>query len=367
MQCSFDMVTWNYFGEVIHSGFGIETITLVPSDDHVYFRIVSTDIPTYDAAADDFNGDGISNDDSINQGIDPVTPPPGTTPPGQMQGLVAGHVYTLKVVQIGGDDAGTRMHLLDRNYGFLPNPAEPNSIFPMKITSSGSAAETTITFESVNPVQHDTPIDLIFYKETPDPDATSDLIPSLEKLETLIIPKGDSSITSTKTFTGVDINPPPIWKVAPFVVRGIDQTQDPGTIGTWDSGVDKTSRRAGENDLGSKTDTWIMAPGDGPPNQVEIETNAPFHVYLACNVGVIAPTLLQDSTSTVSFSAIADPTTNDQRNSRKSRPHQTRHPRLSSRKRNLPLRTIENRQTPHRHRQRLSDYFLSPRPHPSPT
>ena len=56
-----------------------------------------------------------------------------------------------------------------------------------------------------------------------------------------------------------------------------------------------------------------MAPGDGPPNQVEIETNAPFHVYLACNVGVIAPTLLQDSTSTVSFSAIADPTTNDQR------------------------------------------------------
>jgi hypothetical protein len=54
-----------------------------------------------------------------------------------------------------------------------------------------------------------------------------------------------------------------------------------------------------------------MAPGDGPPNQVEIEANAPFHVDLTCEVSLIAPTLLQDSKATVSFSAIADPTTNE--------------------------------------------------------
>jgi hypothetical protein len=37
MQCSFDMVTWTYFGEVIHSGFGIEKVTFDPTTgDHVY-------------------------------------------------------------------------------------------------------------------------------------------------------------------------------------------------------------------------------------------------------------------------------------------------------------------------------------------
>ena len=76
MQCSFDLVTWTYFGEVIHSGFGIEKITFDPTDDHIFFRIVGSDIPTYDAVNDDFNGDGISNGDSIDQGIDPLTPPP---------------------------------------------------------------------------------------------------------------------------------------------------------------------------------------------------------------------------------------------------------------------------------------------------
>lgn len=30
MQCSFDLVTWTYFGEVIHSGFGIEKSPSIP-------------------------------------------------------------------------------------------------------------------------------------------------------------------------------------------------------------------------------------------------------------------------------------------------------------------------------------------------
>ncbi len=80
MQCSFDMVAWTYFGEVIHSGFGIERVTFdTTTDDHVYFRIVASDIPTYD----DFNGDGISNQDSIDQGIDPIETPSEILPPNQ--------------------------------------------------------------------------------------------------------------------------------------------------------------------------------------------------------------------------------------------------------------------------------------------
>ena len=79
----------------------------------------------------------------------------------------------------------------------------------------------------------------------------------------------------------------------------------------WDSGVDKTSRRAAATDLGSKTDTWIMAPADSPPNQVEIQANAPFHLDLGCEVGVIVPAFLQTSKATISFSAIPDATTNE--------------------------------------------------------
>jgi len=54
-----------------------------------------------------------------------------------------------------------------------------------------------------------------------------------------------------------------------------------------------------------------MAPADSPPNQVEIQANAPFHLDLACEVGVIAPALLQTSKATVSCSAIPDATTNE--------------------------------------------------------
>ena len=257
MQCSFDLVTWTYFGEVIHSGFGIEKITFDPTDDHIFFRIVGSDIPTYDAVNDDFNGDGISNGDSIDQGIDPLTPPPGTIPPGQIEGLVPGHAYTLEVVQINGANAGTRAYLLDRDYRLLENPTAPIDTFPIPITSTPAAAQTTITFTSVNPAQHDTPIDLILYTSIPEPGNSSNLIRGLEKIPPLIIPKGQSSITSTRTFTGTDIDVP-TWYVAPFVVRGIDQAQALdaiGIIGSWDSGVDETSRRAAATDLGVKTDT----------------------------------------------------------------------------------------------------------------
>jgi|GEM_PF-2359948 len=110
-------------------------ITFDPTDDHIFFRIIGSDIPTYDAVNDDFNGDGISNGDSIDQGIDPLTPPPGTIPPGQIEGLVPGHAYTLEVAQINGANPGTRAYLLDRDYRLLGNPTAPIDTFPIPITS----------------------------------------------------------------------------------------------------------------------------------------------------------------------------------------------------------------------------------------
>lgn len=308
MQCSFDLISWTFFGEVIHSGFGIERVTFDPADDdHLYFRIICVEIPTYDAANDDFDGDGITNADEVATGTNPLVAQPGSNPIIVNSGLVTTHTYTLEVTQTGGSDAGTRKYHLNRDYELLDNvPNETHHPFPIPIAAKPNGVTTTLTFKSVNSVDHDTPIDLIFYKLEPDPalppGSSAPPIPGLEKIPPLIIPKDHSSVTSSKVFHGSNLNQGVLWHVAPLVVRGIDQTPDSHVVGSWDSGVDKTSRRAAVGDVGAKTDTWIMAPG-GAVNQVEIEANAPFPLDFTCDVATLAPALLQTPKATISVAA----------------------------------------------------------------
>ena len=309
MQCSFDMVAWTYFGEVIHSGFGIEKVTFDPTtDDHVYFRIVASDIPTYDATNDDFNGDGISNQDSIDQGIDPIETPSGILPPNQPH--EDGYSYSLIVTQQNGVGPGTRYYRLDQDYRQVTVSNETFHPFPIAIAAEPAPAPqnanpvTEVTFTSVAPVTHDTPIDLIFYTSTPNPASSGTAIRTLKKIEALIIPKGASSVTLTPGYTGSPDNAGVAWHIAPIVVRGIDQTHTPETIGSWDSGVDHTSRRAAATDIGSKTNTWILAPGNGIPNRIEIEANAPFGLNLTSSVSTLAPANLINPKATFDLSAL---------------------------------------------------------------
>ena len=69
------MGSWIYFPDVIELGTGLRSFTfMLTGTDRFFLRLPHTDIPTTDPAGADFNGDGLSNFDDLQIGLDPLEP-----------------------------------------------------------------------------------------------------------------------------------------------------------------------------------------------------------------------------------------------------------------------------------------------------
>ena len=68
--------TWTYYPDILEPGTGVRlgyTFT-VSGPNRFFLRLKYSDIPTGDPHAADFDGDGVSNGDELQLGLDPLKP-----------------------------------------------------------------------------------------------------------------------------------------------------------------------------------------------------------------------------------------------------------------------------------------------------
>lgn len=188
--------------EVFHSGFQVESLTFDPQGERVFLRLQFADIPTYDAWNDDFNGNGVSNEDDVATDSDPLAPVPGGAPAPEDTPLVPNHAYTLTVTQTGGDGAGDRVYYLDWFFNLLTVDQATHEAFPITIARSPAGVETKLKLRALKEAPHERKLDFLLYQSNTG-DVSGETYREVIKQPSLEITRNqqevESAVTEVKT------------------------------------------------------------------------------------------------------------------------------------------------------------------------